>query len=211
MLLIVISSTIICVCANAQWQTFRTTTTVPTPQGPVKIPSSYSVYTPMYYGNGDPYKNIWLLVTFTNDSIIRIKGSITGKGDRSVIKIKKGSTIKEILPEQTKQILFVNKFNNADSVIGLPQQRKYWIASHNKNETIKTYTPMLWGANLFYVTDKNGNIAEATKDIVLDLVSGNEKAVQHANKGNLEKAIAVYNESMRKKDKKEKINGNASN
>ncbi|MFV0606866.1 MAG: hypothetical protein ACK5NK_13605 [Niabella sp.] len=159
--------------------------------GSANIPGSTKIPTYYNYGSANPNANMKVTVVLKNDSIVSGKGTISYKYDGFQLKFKSNKSKSWISPAETKEIYRL--MPEGDTVKGIVYKDSCWLFHAIKGK-INGYTFTSLSENLdLYVIEYDGKFIKADRDVVRDLVKSNLKAEQKAKKGQLAKALLIYN------------------
>lgn len=181
----------ILMAANAQFVSVPTR--VNTPYGAATF--NTPVYTGpgfRYYGRSNPNANAKYEVVLKNDSLVAGKGTIEEKKEKFSLKIKSKSDKSFFVPNETKSVTRI--LTDKEKIEGIPYKDSCWIFKTIKGK-INGYSLSSDPSMAYLFAIEQGNeIVPVSKDLVLKLVAGNDKAEKQAKKGYYTKAVITFND-----------------
>jgi hypothetical protein len=130
-------------------------------------------------------------IKLVNDSVISKYTKININDSIHYIEFKKGKKEFLIKPADTKEIKFTT--SSGYTYTGIPKDSCWLFKMRQGKISTYSYLPEFDPIYLIAIQKGNGEILPYTKENVIKMVEGNEEAVKHAAKGNLDKALLIYN------------------
>ena len=177
--------------SNGQFVTVPTK--ISTPYGKVTIPTRQ--YAPwMHFNNGSAFSNpkYKFYIVLLNDSLVEAKARINI--DDSINTLEWGKKEKKVVikPTETKEIYRIDNFGK--KISGIPHDSCWlFLVDTGRIRTYSVTSDIDYPLIGYIQKGKDEPILPLTKDNLLVMVAGNEKASRLAEKENLKRAINVYN------------------
>lgn len=190
-LIILISGLVLGCHLNATCQFSPMRSTISTPGG--KVPITYNVYTPGFYGNSGVTSNKYIFtVVLLNDSLVQGRTKINIKDSIRSVTFRKRKTKIIYKPTDTKQLYRITP--KGDKIIGIPND-SCWLFKTGKGKiNFFSYLaePGTEAIIAMQVGDE-GPIVPIQKKQVLLIVNEYPDLIKQAEKGKLIKALRGFN------------------